>query len=320
MVRVCAHTALPRSSYETLVRLTPNATCVQLQYCGQLDDTAFRTFEHWHALTELDLYGPFLVRKEAWLAFLRARGASLTVLRVRETPRFDFDCIEALVAHAPLLRELGLAQMGALDDRGVRALAGLSALHTLDVSQPGVSQPGVPPASLTDAGLVPLLEALGAQLRVLNLSLNDALTDATVRCLAPCTTHLVADGLTQVSDDAWVRAARTLHALEHVSLVRCGVGDAVVCALAAHAPRLRLLRVNSNDALTPAAFETLADAAPPLEELDIGFVRCIDDALLLRLVEAMPTLRRVYLFGCPNVVRGVSATHPHVTVVGRERR
>ncbi|WFD21194.1 pre-mRNA-splicing factor cwc22 [Malassezia caprae] len=312
--------ALPSASYESLVRLTPHATCVQLQYCGQLNDAAFSTFVHWHALTEIDLFGPYLVRKEAWLAFLRARGASLTTLRVRETPRFDLACIEALVTHAPHLRELGLAQMGALDDDGVRALTGLAALHTLDVSQPGVSQPGVPPASLTDAGLVPLLDARGAQLRVLNLAQNDALTDATIERLAPCTTHLVADGLTNVSDGAWVRAARTLHALEHVSLVRCGVGDAVVCALAAHAPRLRVLRINSNDALTPAAFEALADAAPPLEELDIGFVRCIDDALLLRLVEAMPTLRRVYLFGCPGVVHGVSASYPHVTVVGRERR
>lgn len=317
---LAAYAALPSSSYETLVRLTPHATCVQLQYCGQLDDPAFRLFQQWHALTELDLYGPYLVRKEAWLAFLRTCGARLTTLRLRETPRFDVECIEALVTHAPHLRELGLAQMGALDDSGVRALQALANLHTLDVSQPGVSQPGVPPSSLTDEGLVPFLEARGAQLRSLNLSLNDALTDATLSRLGPSTIHLVADGLTRVSDAAWVKAARTLQALEHVSLMHCGISDVVLCALAAHAPRLRILNINSNDALTPAALEALAEAAPPLEELDVGFVRCMDDALLLRLVKAMPTLRRVYLFGCPRIVQGVSATHPHVTIVGREQR
>lgn len=317
-VRLNSYTALPSSSFETLARLTPNATCVQLDYCGQLDNAAFRTFYEWHALTELDLYGPYLVRKEAWIDFLQARGAQLTTLRLRETPRFDLACVEALVAHAPHLRELRLAQMGALDDRGARLLAGLGALHTLDVSQPGVSQPGVPPASLTNAGVVPILDALGPQLRVLDLSKNDALSDATILRLKPSLTHLVADGLVQVSQAAWAQALRTLTHLEQLSLVRCGITDKVLRTLAVHASRLRVLNVNSNGDLTPAAFEALAAAAPPLERLDVGFVRCMDDAILTRLVDAIPTLRYVSLFGCPRVTRGVFARP--VTIVGRERR
>ena len=93
--------------------------------------------------------------------------------------------------------------------------------------------------------------------------------------------------------------------------------DASLEALVRHARSLQVLNINSNDDLTPAAFNALAEARLPLKTLDVGFVRCVDDSILSMLADAMPTLKALYVFGCPRVTH---FTRADITVVGREQR
>lgn len=305
----------------------PHVRELQLQYCGQLDNAAFRSLFALTELEALDLYGPYLVYQEVWLEFFPKRGAQLTCLRLRETPRFGLACLQAMVAHCGQLREVALAQLGQLRDDGVLLLRSLEHLERLDVSQPGVSQPGVPPASLSDDGVVPLLEARGAQLVSLDVSKNAALTHRTVAAMQACTKleALAVNFLDGVEPAAWAALFPCLPRLTSLSMARCQIGDDVVAALARSCRALRHLDLNGNDDLTPAAFESLARAALPLETLDVGFVRCVDDDVLAPLVRALPSLQKVYVFGCPNVVRLSCLTQTRfrdarLTLLGRERR
>lgn len=311
--------AVTSEAFQTIPHFAPNLEEVVLQYCGQLDNAAFEAIGRLAHLHTLDLYGPYLVRKEAWLAFLAAHGARLRALKLRETPRFDKACVEALVTHAPQLQELGLAQIGPLDDACVALLAGLKHLSYVDLSQPGVSAPGVPPASLHDESVRPLVQSLEPCLEVLRLDRNAALSDAVGAALARCTLRVLSVEHCGVSSEAWAQCfgAMPKKQLEEVYLGHCDVSDAALDALVQDAPRLRVLSVNSADALTPAAFARLAEALPPLEVLDVSFVRCIDDGILTMLASKVPTLQTLYLFGCNKVTPTFQSEH--LTIIGRER-
>ena len=327
-------TALTSESLQTIATFAPHIYLLNLQYCGQLDNAAFKTFSKLERLRHLELYGPFLVRREAWLEFLAQKGPQLTSLRLRETPRFDRSCMDALVAHCPQLEQLGLAQIGCLDDDGARALFPLTRLTYLDVSQPGISAPGVPPASLHDDSVVPLLQAVGARLSTLALNKNAKLSDRVVRegLVPTCRAlrHVSFDEMANVTGEAWTELFSACTDLERVSLSRCAqFNDGALGALA-HGSRstLRVLSVNSVDELSSAAFAQLAEVAPPLEVLDVGFVRSVDDGVLAQLADHIPTLQTLYIFGCNQVVRcpsdcmhltQASFRTDRFTIVGRER-
>ncbi|KAI3617099.1 hypothetical protein CBS9595_003008 [Malassezia furfur] len=311
--------AVTTDAFQTVPMFAPNIHTLILHYCGQLDNAAFSALSKL-PLTELDLYGPYLVRKEAWLTFLQHHGHLLRSLKLRETPRFDRACIEALIAHAPHLSELGLAQIGGLDDGGAEMLAQLRHLTYLDLSQPGVSAPGVPPASLHSASIVPILAANAAHLAELRLDYNASLSDEVAEALRTCSAlrvlHMEGAG---IASDAWAACFRAMPscALEEVALGHCGLEDDAVAALIDAAPHLRSLSVKNNDALTCAAFDKICAAAPPLRVLEVSFVRCIDDALLRRLASSVPTLEVLYIFGCNQVTPTFQSDA--LTIIGRER-
>lgn len=303
-------------AFQSIAKQAPRTERLQLDYCGQLTSDALLSFLALPGLQRIDLYGAYLVRREAWLKFLEARGASLAGFRIRETPRFDSACIEALSRYGEQLDTVQLAQVGCLNDENVQFLTRLPRLRHLDLSQPGVSQPGVPPASLTDAGVVPVLQH-HPNLLSLHLGKNAALSDATLDAIGPHVTHLVLDELAQADERAWTRLWQRCASLEHLSIRATNMSSKSLQTLAQSAKKLATLSVNSNDTLTTAGLRALVKHRVPLETLDVGFVRCVDDALLTELAAAIPTLSTLYVFGCPGVVR---FAHPHVTVIGRERR
>lgn len=311
--------AVTSAAFQTVPHFAPHIHTLVLQMCGQLDNAAFAALGRL-PLVALDLYGPYLVRKEAWIAFLESRGGALHALRLRETPRFDYACIATLVARAPQLRELGLAQIGGLDDASARLLCGLRHLVYLDLSQPGVSAHGVPPGSLHASSVVPILATCGPQLTTLRLDGNAELGDELADVLATCRAlRVLSVNGARVSSAAWAQcfAAMGTTPLEDVSLSHNGLKDAAVTALFHAAPQLRVLRLEGNDALTPAAFEVLADAAPPLTLLEVSFVRCIDDAVLCRLTTSLRSLATLYVFGCNRVTPDFVCDR--LALVGRER-
>lgn len=168
---------LVHESYVTMANLCPNIERLHLQLCGQL---MADTLVHWgKTLTQLrrvELYAPFLVRKDGWESFITACGKRLEGFLVTQSPRIDRETIACLVKSCPNLTELRLAEIGLLDGECLLSIAKLKKLKLLDLS--------APPHSLQDDEVVALLAAVGSTLESINLSGNPELTDAVLLAIA----------------------------------------------------------------------------------------------------------------------------------------
>ncbi|PKI82691.1 Cwc22p [Malassezia vespertilionis] len=218
--------AISSEAFLTIPTFAPNLVQLSLQFCGQFDNEALAALGRLEHLKELELYGAFLVRAEAWIAFFRAHGHRLTTLKIRETPRIDTAVIQALVASCTRLEHLALAQIGHLDEDGARLVQNLGHLSSLELSQPGIWAPGMPRPSLTSGAILPTLQQRGAAFTSVNLARNaklDAsiLDDGLVHC--PSLTFLCMDDNTGIPEEAWERYFNSdaVRNLEHVSVDRC---------------------------------------------------------------------------------------------------
>lgn len=243
---------------------------LNLQLCGQLDNDAVDSWSrNLKDLRRLELYGPYLVRVDAWQRFFESVGPRLESFKVRESARFNLSCVEAMVRHCPNIAELGLAQIGPLDGACLKALQSLEELTYLDVSDPGVSAPGVPPKSLEDDEVIELLSHVGTSLTHLNIGGNADLTDRVVLegilPYCPSLRELNIAHCEKIAGDAIAILFDSLNArgcppLEKVSLERCrGMTDEGLRALIQHSgPKLAELNLNACAKLTKPALKLIA--------------------------------------------------------------
>ncbi|PWN52106.1 RNI-like protein [Violaceomyces palustris] len=320
---------LDSESLQTLPTFAPNLEELNLQLCGCLDNEAMdKLSTKLKSLRKLDLYGPYLVRKEAWHRFFESVGERLVSLKIRESPRFDQGCVEKMVQFCPNLTELGLAQIGPLNDEMLKPLHGYDRLTYLDISYPGVSAPGVPPKSLQDRGVIDLLKAVGHSLEFLDLSKNADLTDQTVlEGIKPNCKRLKVLKLSEcekIESKAMEqlfgrREDETSPGLKELYVDRMiKLEDGFLDQLARHSgDSLIRLNLNSVDSITDEGFGALSRSFKNLEEIDLGFCRSVDDKVIESLCENLPNLKFVYVFGCNRV--SDFAKSDRVKIVGKER-
>ena len=323
---------LDSASLQSLATFAPNLEHINLQLCGMLDNDAIDAWaKKLPKLKSVELYGPFLVRKEAWHRFFQALGPRLESFKIRESPRFDLSCAEAMVKHCPNVRELGLAQIGPLDKTMLKPLEDYGdQLTYLDVSDPGVSAPGIPPKSLEDDEVVSLLKAVGKNLTHLDVSKNIDLTDRVVKeaimpeCRKLKTLRLIGCEKLEAETVAgmfgeWSRAG--VPGVSDLHLDRMlKLDDSLVEPLLTHSgPDLVELSLNSVDGITDKGLEILSNAKnlPVLESLDLSFVRAVDDDSLDRICRNLPSLKKVSVFGCNRISDFLRSDR--VRIVGKEK-
>ncbi|KAF6758322.1 hypothetical protein DFP72DRAFT_1106852 [Ephemerocybe angulata] len=132
---------LTSSALESLVYMNPNLTSLRLDFCGQLDDKSFKLFiTSLPALQRIELLGPFLVRAPSWKAFARAHP-NLEGFLINQSPRFDLECMHALVTYCRGLKALRLREIGKMSDAFLEEIGDLGpeALTYLDLSCPSES-------------------------------------------------------------------------------------------------------------------------------------------------------------------------------------
>ena len=63
------------------------------------------TLKHWAQalpkLQRLELYAPFLVRKDGWISLIESAGTRLKGFLVTQSPRIDVDIVNTLVDSCP---------------------------------------------------------------------------------------------------------------------------------------------------------------------------------------------------------------------------
>lgn len=310
---------LDHNAFVTLGSLCPNLERLNLQYCGQMmTDTLVHWAKQLRHLKHLELFGPFLVRKEGWLEFFKARGTELESLSITQSPRIDLETIEVLVEECPNLRVLKLSEIGQLDSDFLVPIASLTKLESL-----AITSPGGPP--LSDEAVADLLASVGPNLTSLDLSYNSELGDAILAAIAkhcPNLTHLALAHV-DLSDDAVGRFFKQLKTKKRPGLVHVDLekghelGHAALPALIAHSGQtLEWLSLMAWRNVPAADVEKLA-GCPKLRYLDLGWCRHVTDFTVKALLEGCPALKYLRVWGC-NLLTDRVPRKRGVKVVGIE--
>ncbi|PCH39544.1 RNI-like protein [Wolfiporia cocos MD-104 SS10] len=315
-------TNLTPPSLCALASLNPNLVNLRLDLCGRINDSVI---DEWCTslpnLTRIELLGPFLVKAPAWQAFFKAHRG-LEGFLITQSPRFDIECARALVENCPNLSELRLKEIGQFSDDFLPLLKPLAkCLTSLELSYPGDRE------ALSEAALIELLRAMGAGLTHLDLSGNINIGDGFLfkgikphtRKLSSLTladTPALTDAGVAEFFDTW--AAASGHApnppLVVINMSRNHLlkGDALITLLKHSGEALTLLNINGWREASEDALRAIAEYAPQMRKLDIGFCREVNDYTIKALLEGCVQLEEAKVWGCQRVTitcprkRGVS--------------
>ncbi|KAJ6508101.1 RNI-like protein [Mycena vulgaris] len=311
-------TNLSPDAFTTLGHLNPNLTSLRLDFCGPLNDTVMSSWTNsFPNLVSLELFGPFLVREAAWIAFLQSHP-NLEAFLITQSPRFSMDCLNALVSSSKVtLRRLGLREVGKLCDAFLEPIAEISALAYLDLAEPS--------ESLTDDAVVALLEAVGATLTHLDLSGHSALTDDMLaHGIDPHVRVLTSLALSHLPELTDAGVAAFFGAFENGGLVRLDLSrnpelatDALEAVVAHSAATLQELNINGWKDAGEVALNGLATARD-LRKLDVGWCRSVDDFVVKKLLEGCRSLVEMKVWGCNRVEGKWGETRRGVKIHGIE--
>lgn len=292
---------LTSSALCTLAMLNPNLTHLRLDLCGRMDDTVATAWaERLPNLKRVELLGPFLVRPAAWQSFFQAHP-NLEGFLITQSPRFDVDCMRALVESCPNLKELRLKEVGKMSDEFLECIKPLGGQLTyLDISCPGTAD------ALTEGAMIGLLEAIGDSLEYLDLSGNADVTDALLfQGIKPYALNLQSLVLRNTPDltDAgvgeffgnWTGAPLSLLDMSR----NHELADVALKALMKHSgAELVTLSINGWKAVSEDALKVIPKKASALKKLDVGWCRCVDDWFVKSVLEQCDELEELKVWGC----------------------
>ncbi|KAJ7661678.1 hypothetical protein B0H17DRAFT_991941 [Mycena rosella] len=311
-------TNLTPDAFTALGNLNPNLTSLRLDFCGPLNDTVMSSWTNaFPNLVSVELLGPFLIREAAWIAFLQSHP-NMEVFLITQSPRFSLDCLNALIASSKTtLRRLGLREVGKLCDEFLEPIAEIPALSYLDLAEPS--------QSLSDDGVVALLEAIGGTLTHLDLSGHRELTDDVLaHGIDPHVRVLTSLALAHAPELTDAGVAAFFGAFEHPGLVRLDLsrnpelGTEALKAVVAHSGQtLQELNINGWKDAEEEALNELAGARE-LRKLDVGWCRSVDDFVVKKLLEGCRALVEVKVWGCNRVEGKWGETRRGVKIHGIE--
>lgn len=282
-----------------MANLCPNLERLHLHLCGQLQAD---TLKHWsktlRQLKRVELYAPFLVRKDGWKSLIESFGDQLEGVLVTQSPRIDLETVQDLVKYCPNLVELRLAEIGLLDGDCLAAIAQLQHLTLLDLSAPSVS--------LNDDDVADLLKAVGGNLQKLNLSDNPELTDLTLTAIATHCPRLVELRLRNQVEFSNIGVADFFTSLKTqghpgFSVIDLEKGhdleDAALHALLTHSgTTLDTLSLLGWKSASAKSLEALA-ACPSLRDLNLGWCRKLNDFALKEIIDGTPAMQVIRVWG-----------------------
>lgn len=287
---------------ETLAYHNANLVSLRLDFCGRLTDESFKVWTtSLPALERLELLGPFLVRSSAWQEFFK-KHPKLESFLITQSPRFDLDCMTALVTYCPAVKELRLREFEHMQDAFLDEIKKLKhGLHSLDLSDPS--------KSCSEKALLKLVATIGKTLVHLNLSRHSLITDIFLikglQVNAKCLESLTLSQLPELTDagvakffDDWTGNAPLL-ALD-LSGNNYLAGMALEAILKHSAKRLEQLNINGWKDVGYDELKIIGHSAFELKKVDVGWCRAVDDFLLKEWLEG-ENVKGVLKGGCKSL-------------------
>ncbi|KAF9299340.1 hypothetical protein BGZ74_008944 [Mortierella antarctica] len=304
-----------------IAQFCPKIRSLNLIRCGRiLDETINYYTEHLTELCSLNLSGPFMVTDSAFIKLFEKVGEQFRQFCLEHSYRFTFKAVTAVCQSCPQLSRLELGKCTLMDDEWLAPISNLTGLTSLGLSYPKDAGKG-----LTTEPMVKLLLAVGSGLESLDLEGCVALEDAVLtEAIQPSCVRLerlnisgceefTTEGVAALFTD-W----KVNRGLSVLNLRKCiMLGDGALNAAIAHSHEtLDELNINSLEELTKDALVSLS-RCENLTQLDVSWVRAMDDEVLERFVQSNLKLEQVVVWGNHRITE-CCPTRKGLRVVGRE--
>ncbi|KAJ3401924.1 hypothetical protein HDV05_000195 [Chytridiales sp. JEL 0842] len=283
-----------------IVLLSPNVRTLNLSDCGQIiDSTIADLVSSCQFITSLTLKGPFLVTDKAFAQLFSSLGEQLEELCLENAAKLGSGGMAALAAKCPNLRNLTLSHCMSLRDEGLKVISGLTAMKKLEL----MYLEGV-----TDEVLVEITSKLGHNLTHLALTGFAEMADTVLldgvgaHCKELCSLSLY--GCESLTDDGITKFLNMLNPLPNLRQLDLGriinlKDDSIVTVVNLFGSSLEFLNINGLDELTEYSLRTLLNGGcPNIVELDLSWIRDVDDDLFQLMVTKNHLLKTVKVYGC----------------------
>ncbi|TPX33728.1 hypothetical protein SmJEL517_g03401 [Synchytrium microbalum] len=261
--------------------LGPHERTVELFDCSRLDEAALKGIAQLCPnVTRLNLSfcGRMTVKDEAYGNLFSTLGSKL---------------VELHLENAAKLSEVGSTV--------VEYLSSLVYLENLRLDALGQAVKGV-----SDEVLLKVIKAVGKSLKVLKIEGFPEMGDEVLEGIGahcPLIRKLSLRGCSSLNNDAFVSffsASNTKSPLTDLNLQRCeNVGDtALVALINIHGASLVSLSLNGLEELTEYSLRAIGATCHNLRDLDLSWVRQLDDDLFESIIDRCRNLEQVAIFGC----------------------
>ncbi|OCF32992.1 DNA repair protein RAD7 [Kwoniella heveanensis BCC8398] len=300
-------TNLNSDAFISMGKLCPNLISLHLHLCGQLSTEALSAWaKSLKSIKRLELYAPFLVRKEGWINFIKTAGKRLEGLLVTQSPRIDLEVVQTLAKSCPNLTELRLAEVGQLNVDCLAALRTLQKLKMLDLSSPG--------STLSDEAIIGLLASSGKTIEILDLSDNPELTDLILPAIVkycPRLHSLSLRNLVELTDEGVAAFFQSLKAQGHEGLTHIDfekghdLQDKALHALVDHSGKtVEKLSLLGWRGVTKETLNDLTRCSH-LKEVDLGWCRDVTDFTIKDILDSCGKVQVIRVWGCNQLTDAV---------------
>ncbi|KAJ3211327.1 hypothetical protein HDU67_004613 [Dinochytrium kinnereticum] len=267
----------------------------------QVDKNTFRLF-----------IGP---KEEKIELFDCARGM-LQELCLENAAKLSKSAIETMADQCSNLNELSLTQCESIMDDGLKSLRSLSALSTLVLDSLG---------DIKDDSVIEVLKGVGAGLKTLGLNgfenMEDRVLIDGVASYCRNLEKLMLRGNECLTDEGMVsffNSLQTKSSLRHLDLSRIvNLKDGSLTTIVSlYGSTIEELYINGLDYLTEYSLKAAFDGGlAKLRDIDISWVRSVDEDMLHLLFSKSPYISTVRLFGCYRLTKFL-LMRTHTNAVG----
>jgi len=308
-LRLCDCADLTSAALSQIAKKCPDLKFLDLNRCGRMTDaTLAQIADGCPLITEVRLGGAFLVTDEAFAYFIKSHPKLKQVV-LDNAPKAGLQTLQAVstLAEAAVLT---FANCMTLDDALVKNLKTAPVLKELTLSHSAI---------ITNEGASAVLDSVSsAKLTALDLSSCLCLNDSIAKKIAakfPRLQELSLEGC-QITDEGGIEIASSCTRLKKLSLRRTLVGNETLQAIAVNAGKhLIHLNLNGLQEISEDTLVIITENCPNLEEVDLSWLRAVDDAVIAKFLAAAPNLSKICVWGCNKITDCAFA--PRAADVGR---
>ena len=317
---------LEKEDFKKIFAYMPHIEFVNLRFAGQMkDDSMEYMVDKCKKIRHLQLGATNLISDKAWVEMFRKLGPQLESLKLSElNDSLRDDTIAELVKHCTNLKRLKLRSCSHMGEASMHSLTQLTNLEHLTLS--------VAQHETTSATLIQLIYALGPNLRTLCLEEYTELDDAVLATIKACCGNLSKlriRGSYLCTDSAFADLFEPTSpipplAYADVSYNRdmdsenmmqnpdadepasspVGFGSSALAALMSHSGEtLQSLNLKSDRHISHTTLLDVFNGVkkyPVLQDMDLSFVRQVDDVVMAGIFRSCPALAKLAVFACFN--------------------